>query len=277
MTDSRISKLELDRFATGELSEEEAADVRARLDDKAREHLVALEEARAKVPALDIVALRARAARLPDDQGEHAAPPQQVATPPALRPSSLAPPSEEPAVANRPWWVVPATLLAMAAAVMLTVLGIRTIDGDPGPDTLYRTGDALTLHQAANGLLQPEPYRTGSPLLPGDVLGFRVNATDRLGVVLLSVDGSGRVSVFYPASGNAPLPLSGEGFVPIGGTVRLDATAGREVFVARFDTDVSESIEEVERTFSAGGYDALIRWAEETSGADAVEITRANP
>ena len=93
----RPSQLELGRYATGELSAEEAAAVEARLDERAHAWLAAVDAGAAEVPDFDAQALRARAAQV-----------------------SVAPAEPLPAPANRRWMravaVIAAIFLSYAAS-----------------------------------------------------------------------------------------------------------------------------------------------------------------
>ncbi len=257
LNEGRPSKLELDRYATGELSEEEVSALEARLDDRARAHLAALEQVRSEVPPLDLAALRARAAALTD-------PVEALISEPA--------PEQPPANNARGWrWLGP-SLLSLAAAAALW-LGVARLTG-PEPEILIprTSGGALVVHQAVGGRLSE--YAPGTPVGEGDVLGFQVDATGHRGVVVLSVDGTGAVSMFFPDSGPDPLPLQGQGLIPIDGTVILDGAPGPEIFLALFDTSPQDATTLVQRTFSAGGHEGLLELARSSAKIDAVEVSR---
>ena len=124
---TRPSKLELDRYAAGELSADEMSALEARLDDRARAHLDALEAARSSVPKLDIAALRARAA-------------------------ASAP---EAANDNRGWLAAVGLFLVAAIALFLFLQPSE-------PEIAFRTGDALTIHQSQGYRLFD--YAPGTPV-----------------------------------------------------------------------------------------------------------------
>jgi len=245
---SRPSRLQLDRYATGELSPDEAARVERSLDDASRAHLAAVERARAELPPLDVAALRRHAVV------ETAAP--------------------LPAPANdtrgfRRWWLMG---LALAAAISLFVLVPRAVDPEAS-DILFRGGDLLTLYVVDGG--DQEPYVPGTALGEGDAVGFAVDATGHTSVVLVSIDGNGTLSVLYPEHvGDAPHALSGVGRVALPELVTLDDAPGPEVFVAVLDRPTAEAADDVLRIYQDGGSAGLLTWAAETAGVDAVEVTR---
>lgn len=241
--ESRPSKYLLDRYATGELSDEEAAAVRAQLDDRARAHLAAVAEVKDEVPAVDLDGLRARAASLPD----------AVASPENARVRPV----------NR--WLGLAGLLVVAA---LAFVFLR-----PAPADHYATrGPELVLHLADGGVM--DRYVAGTPVGEGDALGFEIREEGHHSVVVLSVDGSGAVSTFYPDQGTEPVALDGEGRTRLEGSVILDGAPGPEVFLAVFDRPVVDAEREVTAVFEQSGHAGLLEWAARTEAVSAVEITR---
>lgn len=164
-----------------------------------------------------------------------------------------------------------AVALALAAALLLalapTLLSSpTTID----PTYVGVRGQALTIHHLQDGSLRPYDDRE---LAEGDVLGFQVDPGLHSGVVLLSVDGDGVVSVYYPEHGDTPEKLSGPG--PLPGSVVLDGAPGPEVFVALFDLDVPAARDGATEAWQAGGVEGLVDWAD-TQEAD-VQVVRRMP
>jgi hypothetical protein len=339
------SRLQLDRFATGELKGSERATVQAWLakNPQGAEHLEELKGARKQVKPLDLVALRKRANAIAVTSSAGAAPPapvpeakkvQRKVTVPddrdAVLPEAAVEPIEvdheqddksthpfaeergayptaqdaaahvmdeepaqavykrptsslggplpqDPPAANSPFrWLmmaVPGVMLA-AAAALFVVPAITTPDdplpADPG---VRIKGDAsLSVHTLDGGDLHP--YQ-GQALAQGDVVGFQVNGQGRKGVVLLSVDGEGSVSVFWPTKGDEPEKLAGDaGSVPLPGSVTLDAAKGPEVFVAVFDRPVSWAKEQVSTAYAAGGASGVQEWARGEPDADAVAVEK---
>lgn len=249
---NRPSRLRLDRLATGELPPGEVEALSAGLSPGDRAHLEAAEAARTGLPAFDPAAIRARAARLPAD-------PVPAAPPAAPRP------------ANTPFAFL-AALAALAAAALLA-FQVGRGPSDPGPgDVRFKGGDALEVVELVGAT--PRGYVAGTPVGQGTVLGFRVNATGHTGVVLLSVDGRGEATVFWPASGEAPEPLSGDGLLPLDGSVVLDDAPGPEIFVAVYDRPVPDALQLVRGAWATGGPEGVLGTAASAPGVHAVEVTR---
>jgi hypothetical protein len=249
----RPSRLQLARYHTGELEGAERTELETWLADhpEGQAFLDTLEAARAEVTPLDAKALRRRAAQLPDEV------------------------PETPQPANRPLpWRLLIPLLAAALALLLVLPVVLSPDQVvvDDPDVIRIKGDeALVVYQLkSSGLV---PY-DGKALGSGDVLGFRVNPAGHGEVVLMSVDGAGTVTVFYPVEGETVQELPAEATdVPLPLTVTLDGAPGPEVFVAVFDTTPSQARDEAERTWQAGGAEAVMAWAQRNP-ADAVVVER---
>lgn len=257
-----LSKLRLNRYLTGELSEDEVADLAPHLDSRAQAHLDAVAELRMQLPPLDVVALRARADGLPDTS------PTEIYDDAIVDPSAddseqhatgPAPPIDLAAYRRSRTLTTVLSGLLLAAAAVFAIIG--WFSGFPsGPDPEHfavRAPVDLSIHVAQGGQLYP--YEPGSPVGAGDVLGFRVTPGAHRGVVLLSVDGTGMVSVFFPAEGVDPVPLTGPGAVELPGTVMLDGAPGPEVFVAVFDVPATDAKELVRTTYWQDGHAGLRR------------------
>lgn len=233
----RPSRFRIDQHLTGERV------------DSAVEHYLAsgpgvavdreLARAREAVGPLDLAALRRRAA----------------ADPPA---------------ANNTHFFALAGLL-VAAALALFVVGPRLVTASPGVDPHYVgvRGTSLGVYVLQEGTLQPYDDRA---LGEGDVVGFKVDPGPHAGVVLLSVDGEGTVSVFYPESGERPEPLSAPG--PLPGSVQLDDAPGPEVFVALFDVRVSEAKAAAREAWARGATDGLLEWMGSRGDVDGLVVRK---
>lgn len=175
------------------------------------------------VEPFDMVALRARAERL-DDR-----PP-----PVAVRP--------------RPWWLLLPTLAALAAAVLLALPA-------PAPNHL-KGGVDLDFYVLRGG--QPMLGDLGAAHHAGDRLQFSYLAGGYDRVILLSVDGTGSTTVYFPADGGEPVPAYGGGRHVLDASIILDTAPGPEVFVALFGAwTVASARDLVEDAFADGGPQAV--------------------
>jgi len=245
----RPSLLALGRLTSGELDEAAASALREQLGDAETAVLDEIEAARRQVRPFDAAALRARAA-----SGE--APGVPV---PANRTGSKA-------------WASLFVVVAVAAAVLFGV--VVTLQPGAGPeraDISFRSGDALQLFVLDGARLAPWD---GDALQEDDVVGFRVNATGHRSVVLVSVDHTGHVEVYWPEDGRGSEPLTGSGMVSLEGTLTLDDLQGSEAFVAVFDTAAHTAAAQAERAFADGGLQGVRAWADATAGVAAVAVPR---
>lgn len=254
---TRPSQLDLARLYTGELQGAEKQQVEAYLlrQPEAAELLDEIEAARDHVPPFDARDIRRRAGTLTE---------APAAQEPANKPFNLA------------WFALPLGLLAASAAALVLVPGLFPpgIPDAPRGDHVGIKGPSdMQLFALHDGALRP--YE-GEALGEGDVVGFRVHpGLYGGGVVVLSIDGEGTPSVFYPTSGPFAHPIAADtGITPLPGTVVLDDAPGPEVFVGVFGKDVEEAYAWAWAAYEGGGHDGLVRWAEDTPWADAVTVTR---
>ena len=279
----RPSKLLLDRFATGELGAEEAEALEAHFDDRAHKHLDAVEAAKAEVPTIDLEGLRARAAALPDVEEDDAyglfvedAPTEQAGLTEVAGTGAPSPTLPAPANNTRAFaalGTVGTLLLAAAIALFALVPAASepTLVGYHG----VKSGEVLRLlAEGDDGLLHG--YDAAKDVVgEGDLLGFQVGTKGHESVVVLSVDGSGAVTLFFPEQGPDPLALDPEvALMLLDGTVRLDNAPGPEVFVAVYDTGVYEALDQLSEVFAADGHAGVEAWAAATEGVVAAPIRR---
>ena len=217
---SRPSRLELDARAAGE-----------RPGPLPPAHAAELAAARAAMPPLDMTILRARAHRLSDSAPTPTPPPRRRWT----------------------WlWLSP---LVLAAAAALLVVGLPR-DGE-------RTRGGANEAYLETFVLQDgvgRPWEPGTRLREGDRVQFAYNAQDQGDtLVLLSVDGEGTLSVFWPATGDVAEPVEPLGTHLLTASVELDDAAGPEVFVAVFGVEtVAEVASSVAAAQGAGGLDGVV-------------------
>lgn len=208
---------------------------------EAARYAAELDEARAQLAPFDAAILRAAAERVQD--------PRPVPTP-------------------APWvrrlWVLPS--LALAFAALLVVL--------PRGDTNRPKGSVdLDFLVLRDGMVQPGQH--GGAYKAGDRLQFtyRADGLDRL--VLLSIDGAGTLTVFYPAAGDEPVPVVPGDRHVLEGSIELDDAPGPEVFVAIFGPSSVEEAEEMALdAYKHGGADGLDALAKSDGATDTVRIEK---
>lgn len=243
----RPSRLTLGRLHTGELGEDERAEVERWLREHPEETwLDDLDAARSKVRPFDPASLRQRAA------------------------ASLTASQASPTAANNWRWFAP--LLAVAVALMVFLSLPSENPQDPHQGTRYRGGATLQIFELSGDVLVP--YE-GAALGAGDTIGFRVVPGDHDHLVLLSVEVDGTINVFYPESGFGSEPVAPGGHpVELPDSIVLDGAPDPEVFVAVFGAEVDEAHDRVRGAWDEGGLDAILDWAERELDADAVTVVR---
>ncbi|MFZ5475624.1 MAG: hypothetical protein ACOZNI_02515 [Myxococcota bacterium] len=162
----------------------------------------------------------------------------------------------------RAWmWVAP--VLALAAAVFLAIRA-------PEPGNRTKGVADLGFYLQRDGAVLPgDPSAT---FREGDRIQFTYRAPhDRL--VLLSVDGEGRVSEYYPEAGGTGVPIVPGDRHVLEGSVILDDARGPEVFVGFFGEawDVGRARAAAEEAFEEAGVDGL-RALDEANGDVAVVV-----
>ncbi len=234
---SRLSLLELGRRATGELE--------GAVDPVSAE---AFEASRAAVAPFDYEILRARAVRIEQDQ-----------------PGT---PSERPAApSRRSWWMVLAPLAAAALALIMVQTPTERLKGDETSAHI----DFLVLQEGV--------VTEGGPatrVRAGDQIQFTATAQGFDTLVLLGIDGTGRVAVYWPAQGTEAMAIDPDETVLLDGSLRLDDAPGPEAYLAVFGVeDVDEAITMAEGTYGEGGLDALEALAQDRLDVDLVVVERA--
>jgi hypothetical protein len=94
-------------------------------------------------------------------------------------------------------------------------------------------------------------------------------------LVLLSVDGRGRVSLYYPKEGTRPLTIEpGERHL-LPESIELDDAPDFELFLAYFGADdAAVPLREVEAIFANDGLDGLLRMVEASPDMDAILLRK---
>lgn len=122
-----------------------------------------------------------------------------------------------------------------------------------------------------------ERFRPGIPgetLVAGDRIQLSYKAAGLNNLVLVGVDGTGEISVYYPAQGDVPEPIiPGERHM-LEGSLILDSAPGPEVFVAAFGAgSVAEVQEFVTDTFASGGHDG-VQALDSVFGVDTLRVEK---
>lgn len=149
--------------------------------------------------------------------------------------------------------------VALAATSIATVILVRP--SGPASDPLYgvKGGAVLRVHARHGGSVFQA--KDGERLSAGDALRFTVVPAGLPYLLVVSVDGSGAVSVYHPASGtqSAALPEAGQAPVELPGSIVLDAAPGPERIWALFSREPlrREDVEPALRTLAAKGPDAV--------------------
>lgn len=192
-------------------------------------HAAALEAEKARVPPFDWAALQSRAAAIDE--------------------------APAPRAANRTWALWLAPVLALAAALFLVVRGEppNRIKGEVDLAFYVLRGGEVTAGDPA------ATFREGDRLQ----FTYRSGMHDRL--VLLSVDGDGRLTVYYPDDGETPVPVVPGDRHVLDGSIILDDAPGPETFLAFFGPSwsVSKARAVAEGAWDDGGPEGLVRLAGE--------------
>ena len=131
------------------------------------------------------------------------------------------------AARRRPLWprlaLVTGTLAAAACALLLVVLPPQGVRLKGGPVL-----QVFGLHQG-----QVRKLSSGETLAPGDRIRFAVDPGEARFLLIVSIDGTGRASVFFPFGGSASAPLP-PGRSKLEESVELDDSPGPERLFAFF-------------------------------------------
>lgn len=170
--------------------------------------------------------------------------------------------------ASRPWWRIALPLLvpALAAAALLVWFTSRTPTKpgeDPGDD--IRIKGATTFHVYAKRGERVFEVRDGSRLAPGDAVRFVASSRTARYLLVASVDGAGKASVYFPFGGSRSGEV-GSTRAELPGSIVLDRAPGPERIFAVFSSEPIEA-DVVTRALSALG----------SRGAEAIRKTRQLP
>ena len=189
------------------------------------------------------------------------------------RPASEVKVAPIPQAANRPMWMYLAPLAALAASALIAA-GVA-LSGPPTNDSGIRLRGSGDLELRVLDGTTMRAY-DGKPVPAGATVGFAVAPGAHHTVVIVSIDSTGLVSPWIPASGQGSVPVGAAdaALVPLNGSVTLDATPGPEVFVALFDMQASDAMSAISAQFKSGGTAGVRAWADKAPDADAVVVEK---
>ncbi len=247
----RLSRLDLDRRLTGELP----AELHGPEADQLRAHQAELAESHAALPPFDLAAIEARATRV-EEEGHAADEPGGAEVISLFGRRRLSP------------LAVVAPLLAAA----LVLLSVRL----PPPSHYAGTKGSVGVEvyvQRDDGAAR---VHNGDILHEGDRIRFATRADGYEDVVVLSVDGAGIVSVFYPDDADAdPLPVPPFARQLLPDAIELDDAVGPELYVAVYGAgDTAAAIELVGDAWQSGGADAVAALARTVPGVAVLSVEK---
>jgi hypothetical protein len=221
-TENCMSGLTLDRWVAGELA---ADDQRA-----ARDHVATCTSCRARWEAIS------NAQRTFAETGPKLTFPAAPAS------------DRRPAMGarGRPSPLVLVPLLAAAAAFAL-LLGQRHFAVDHGAGAERTKGQMLDYYVLRNREVVPGPSLPA--LHPGDDVQFVFSAPRSGYLAILSIDGAGKVSVYFP-SGERAAPFGAGSALPVPASTVLDDTLGKERIFAFF-CDTAMELEPLRKKLEA--------------------------
>lgn len=216
MNQTHLSTSDYDRLLLHALSGEERA--------RCEEHLVACERCRA-----DHAGYAADARRFSEEIL-----PRAMARLPVRPRGSLRARLPRPAL----WFLAP----AMTAALVLLAVRARLADDGHGTapmgtaDDLRIKGGEPSLRAFARRMQQVFPVKDGSELHPGDELRFVVDSPRLPFLLLASLDGAGRVNVYFPYDGSQSGAIAVGKPTELPGSIVLDSAPGPERVFALYSS-----------------------------------------
>ncbi|MFH1464922.1 MAG: hypothetical protein ABIO70_11110 [Pseudomonadota bacterium] len=256
---SRPSRLELDRLAVGELEGEQAARIETAVGIECiQARAAAIDATREKVAPFDAEILRKRAYRCAGE--DEAAAARRVEEARRAR------------IGARPWWQRWLPVGAGVAAVAVLLLNIQP-PPEPGQRHTAKGEGDIDFY-----LLRGDHVHPGSEdelHYAGDRVQFTYRTVGEDSLVLVSVDGRGGLSVYYPREGERPLEVvPGERRV-LEGSILLDDAPDYELILAFFGArSVREVVEEVSAVRAADGVEGLRALARDAPDVDAVYLRK---
>jgi hypothetical protein len=263
-TGERPSRLELGQLWAGERSDPDAEALRTKAQEQpgAQAYLEALDQERGRVPPFDANILRSRAHAIEQDE--------QRATQREARQSRRL---------GARWWsaLLPGLGFAAAAALAVVVLlpDASTRSRHVTPQQLVGTKGAATVEFFLLRDGEVHPGNEDELHWAGDRIQFRYRTLGESTLVLLSLDGRGDLNLYYPAAGDAPVPVVPGELRTLEGSIELDDAPDFELVLAYFGHDsVGVVMDEVEAIYDEEGREGLLLLAEEVEDVDAILLRK---
>ncbi len=153
-----------------------------------------------------------------------------------------------------------ALLLAPVGLALSAFVAVVLLKPPPEPDVGLKGDLALAVYrQTAAG---SERLESGAEVKPGDKLRFEVRAQDPGHVAILSRDGAGHVTVYYPYAATRSAPYRPEEPL-LPGAIALDDTLGAEdvwALYGREPFELAPAIQRLEQGSAPDGVSARMRW-----------------
>lgn len=129
------------------------------------------------------------------------------------------------------------TPLLSAAAVLIIVLGAGALLTRRLPETTWRTKGNVALTLYVSDSSGQASVREGMVFYPGERIQFTYSCGKERYFILASLDEAGKLSVFYPTTGDSSLLLEPGSDLPLPHSIRLDDYIGRERYFAVFSEE----------------------------------------
>lgn len=173
------------------------------------------------------------------------------------------------------WWWLPAAGLAALAALPVA-LGVWRLPQQPREDLATKGGSLFQVF-AKRGV-EVFAVREGTTLQPGDQLRFVVEPGDSDHVLIASVDGAGKASIYYPYDAVESGAVTPQTRSELPGSLTLDGTLGEERLLALFSrrplqaAEVLRALQAVKPESLAGGVPSV-----PADSQRALEFKKASP
>jgi len=140
------------------------------------------------------------------------------------------------------------------AASLVMMVGVAIFMTDSVPYT-SRIKGAEALHLYRAGVAAETIERDAAVLYTGERIQFTYSCARKRYFILAGIDGTGEVSVYFPAAGSDSMMLEPGSDMPLPNSIELDEFIGRELFVGIF-SDRQLAVEGVSLILKKAFHDA---------------------